>query len=219
LCGSRLALRDRVRAYMCTAHGAWCPVSKGRGQFGRSLHRRGKKFQPVGARCAFKRVVFLSIDSPHICSPRPPPSPLICDCRRSWFVFVVWVTVEQSLTDGWEYTVRSRTMTRIRIASSIYATTPRQENSIQDTRVITKSIRDRTRHRQRRKSTAVQVVHVFYPDSALGALSRFCCRLPLFEVLGSRSLMIWPNGVPTSFSPLRNPSSLFLKVSYALLVA
>ena len=24
----------------------------------------------------------------------------------------------------------------------------------------------------------------FYPDSALGALSRLCCRLPLFEVLG-----------------------------------
>jgi len=59
------------------------------------------------------------------------PTPLICDCRRSWFVFVVWVTVEQSLTDGWGYTVRSRTMTRIGITSSIHATTPRQENDIQ----------------------------------------------------------------------------------------
>src|SRR6266851_10053043 len=79
----------------------------------------------------------------------------------------------------------------------------------------------RGRTGKRRKRRKVQEVHVFYPDSALGALSRLCCLLPLFEVLGSRSLMMWPNGVPTSSSPLKNPSSLFLKVSYAfkLLVA
>ena len=95
-------------------------------------HRCGKKFQPVRARRAFKKVVFLPIDYPHICSPRPPP-PLICDCRRSWFVFVVWVTGEQSLTNGWRYTVRSRTMTWVEITSSICVTTPRQENNIQGT--------------------------------------------------------------------------------------
>jgi len=133
-------------------YGSWCPVSKGRGQFlsfrcgvGRSLHRRGKKIQPVRARRAFKKVVFLSIDPPIFARLVLSP-PLICDCRRSWFVFVVWVTVEQSLTDGWGYTVRSRTMPRIGITSSIYATTPRQENNIQDTRARTKSIRDRPRH-------------------------------------------------------------------------
>ncbi len=72
--GSRLAPRDRVRAYVC---GSRCPVLKGRGQFlsfrcgvGRSLHRRGKKF-PAGSSSMFEKDVFLSIDCPHICSPRP----------------------------------------------------------------------------------------------------------------------------------------------------
>jgi len=186
-----------------------------------------KKTSRVRARRAFKKVVFLSIDYPHICSPRPFPPPLICDCRRSWFVFVVWVAVEQSLTDGWGYTVRSRTMTRIGITSSIHATTPRQENDIQG--VTQEQCNYETVHGTtlqvlavgpaKGKRRKVKEVHLFYPDSALGALSRLCCRLPLFEVLRSRSLMIWPNGVPASLSPLKNPSSLLLKVSYALLVA
>jgi hypothetical protein len=95
-------------------------------------HSAWQRIQPVRARRAFKKVViFLSIDCPHTCSPRPSPPPLICVCRRSWTVFVVWVAVEQSLTDGWGYTVRSQTMTWIKITSSIHATTSRQENDIQ----------------------------------------------------------------------------------------
>jgi hypothetical protein len=128
--GSRLAPRDRVGACkraMCTARGA--PCRKDEAIFCRSDAEldvrcigRGKKIQPLRARRAFKKVIFLSIDYPHICSPRPPP--LICDCRRSWSVFVGWVAVEQS-------TVRSQTMTRIGITSSIHAMMPRQETDIQ----------------------------------------------------------------------------------------
>ena len=60
-------------------YGSWCPRVERMRSFrcgvGRSLHRRGKKFQPVRARRAFKKVVLLSIDCPHICSPRPFPHP------------------------------------------------------------------------------------------------------------------------------------------------
>jgi hypothetical protein len=65
MCGSRLARCDRVRAYMCTAHGAWCPVSnEGTRPIWTFVASAWKKFQPVRARRAFKKVVFLSIDCP-----------------------------------------------------------------------------------------------------------------------------------------------------------
>ena len=72
-----------------------------------TLRRRGKKIQP---RRVFKKqvsypAVIKSIDCPYISSPRlPSPSQL----RLPWFAFEVWTAVEQSLSGGWGYTVRSR---------------------------------------------------------------------------------------------------------------
>ena len=84
--GSRMAPRDRVEAckrvqcvqLVVPRVERTRPIFVVRCGVGRSLHRRGKKFQPVRARRAFKKVVFLSIsiDCPHICSPRPFPPPL-----------------------------------------------------------------------------------------------------------------------------------------------
>jgi len=121
---------------MCTARGA--PCRKDEANFCRSdaeLDVRciigvAKKFSRFELDARLRRSFSYRLITPIFARLVLPP-PLICDCRRSWFVFVVWVAVEQSLTDGWGYTVRSRTMTRIGITSSIHATTPRQENDIQ----------------------------------------------------------------------------------------
>ena len=86
--------------------------------------------------------IIKSIDCPHIRSPRPSSPPLRSDSHRPLFVFMVWVAIEQTMSDGWGSTVRSRhndsEPRRIRIISSIYATTPRQRNSIQDATARTK---------------------------------------------------------------------------------
>jgi hypothetical protein len=200
---------------MCTARGA--PCRKDEANFCRSdaeldvrcITGVAKKFSRFELDARLRRSVSYRLII-HIFARLVLPPPLICDCRRSWFVFVVWVAVEQSM-------VRSRTMTRIGITSSIHTGATQEQCNHETVHGTTLQVLAVGPAKGKRRK--VKEVHVFYPDSALGALSRLCCRLPLFEVLGSRSLMIWPNGVPASPSPLKNPSSLLLKVSYALLVA
>ena len=112
---------SRVTAYGMPVYGSWCPMWKGRGQFSslrcevefphlvRLVHV-ASAWQEIQPRRVFKKqvsypAVIKSIDCPYISSPRlPSPSQL----RLPWFAFEVWTAVEQSLSGGWGYTVRSR---------------------------------------------------------------------------------------------------------------
>ena len=80
----------------------------------------------------------------------------------------------------------------------IYDTTLQILSSVQDQQEKTK------------QTSKLQNVCVFYPDTALGVLSRFCCRLPLFEEFGNISLIIWANGFPISSSFFRHSSNFSL---------
>jgi len=89
---------------MCTARGA--PVSKGRGRSDAELDFRcidvAKKFSQFELDARLRRSFSYRLIAPIFARLVLSPTPLICDCRRSWFVFAVWVTVKQNLTDGWD---------------------------------------------------------------------------------------------------------------------
>ena len=134
------------RASVCNVYGSWCPVSKGRGQFLSSdaeLDVRcigvAKNFSRFELDARLRRSFSYRLIAPIFARLILPPRSLICGCRRSWIVSVVWVAVEQSLTDRWGYMVRSRTMTRIEITSSIYMyndAKARKQHTGRDTRTM-----------------------------------------------------------------------------------
>src|SRR6266851_1593576 len=71
----------------------------------------------------------------------------------------------------------------------------------------------RGRTGKRRKRRKVQEVHVFYPDSALGALSRLLLSASPLRGAWEQILDDLAEWGPDLLFTLKNPSSLFLKVS------